>query len=72
MTQLHKKPEPSGKPVKPNKPSPTQEQGAKVSILVALTEERVRKIVRDELRQYLEETRTRQYKALVANIFGHR
>lgn len=70
MTQLHKKsitklladkPAPSGKPVKPNKPVPAQEQSAKIPVACSvLTEERVREIAREEvLKREMEKLETK-------------
>lgn len=52
MVQLNDKPlKPSGKPVKPKKPPPTKESPAEVPVpCPVLTEERIREIVKDEMR----------------------
>ncbi len=46
---ISEKPLPTGKPVKPRKPAPSKEEGAKIPVPVALTEQRVREIVREEM-----------------------
>jgi len=60
MNQLSKKENrksnPSGKPVKPQKPPPTKEEAVKIPVPCAvLTEERVREIAREEIIRYMGE-----------------
>jgi hypothetical protein len=53
---LNKKSQTSGKPVKPIKPQPTKEEPVKIPVPCSvLTEERVREIVREEMRLYMDE-----------------
>jgi len=51
-----RKPQISGKPVKPKKPLPTGEESAKVPVACCLTEERAREIAREEIARWARKT----------------